>query len=112
MINARNELAHETTVQFAKWLDTDGSRDKPHNRGWAELLLWVNEKKSIQELAAMPLPFSELWEDINKELELVQFNHAPSLTEDHSTPEPKSPHEAKCRGGKKSRRGKPFRLRK
>lgn len=110
MIHARNDLAHETTVQFAKWLDTDEIRDKPHNRGWAGLLVWVS-RKPIQELAAMPLPFSGSWEKINKEFEQVEFNHAPSLTEeDHSTPEPNSPHEKKRRGGKKPRRGKQFRL--
>lgn len=56
---------------------------------------------------------SRLQEGNSSKGESASNDKAPALTEeDHSTPEPKSPHEMKWRVGKKSRRGKSFHSRK
>lgn len=83
-------MAHETEGLFARWLKSDEGRSKPHSHSWVELLEYVYNKE-VGELAAQPLPFSGLTENMMKPYLKSNSNHAQFRTgQGHS---PKGPNQ-------------------
>ena len=88
MIRERNNLATDTKLHFARWLVLDGGRDKSDGNSWAELLSWVYNK-SVEDLAAEPLPLSVVNKELEKLLGQADSCHARSLTGENHSPQNK-----------------------